>query len=136
VVSGSDLPDLYLKAEVFIEEDGLLVPACDSELIASRVVHVITAWNPGHARPTPVENEQANCDLMARLRSMGFCPIRALGADPDSDHAEESWAVVGLTDDEARVIGAEFGQVAVFRFASGMQTVLACAENWERSRRL
>ena len=59
-----------------------------------------------------------------------------MGADPDSDHAEASWAVVGLDDHEARAIGASFGQVAVFRISDGMQTVLACSEDWTLSRRL
>ena len=131
-----DLPDLYLKTEVFIEEGGDLVSARESSLVRSRVVHVITAWNPGEARPTREENEKANSELQVRLRVEGLHPVRALGADPDSNHSEESWAVVGLSDNRARALGAEFGQVAVFRLADGAQTVLACFENWECSRAL
>jgi hypothetical protein len=130
------LLELYLKTEVSVEEDGNLVPVRDSHLIASRVVHVITAWNPGDVRPTREENEKANSELRARLRAMGLQPVRALGADPDSDHAEESWAAVGLSDEQARALGVEFGQVAVFRLAAGVQTVLACFEDGERSRAL
>ena len=68
--------------------------------------------------------------------AIGLHPHRAVGADPDSEHFEESWAVVGLDDQEARAIGAAFGQVAVFRISDGMQTVLACSEDWSLSRRL
>lgn len=132
----SDLPLLYLRTEVSIEEGGKLVPARDGVLVASGVVHVITAWNPGDARPSRAENDRADQILAERLENRGCIPVRAIGADPDSDHFEESWAVVGLSDDEARAIGASFGQVAVFRLSTGVQTVLACFEDWQVSRAL
>lgn len=31
----------------------------------------------------------------------GLHPTPALGSDPDSSHAEQSWAVAGLTDAQA-----------------------------------
>jgi hypothetical protein len=99
-------------------------------------MHVITAWNPGDDRPTHDENDAANERLRVDLVKRGLNPVRARGADPDSDHFEESWAVVGLDDDEARMIGATFGQVAVFRITNGVQTVLACSEDWSQSRPL
>jgi len=71
----------------------------------------------------------------ALVSDAGFGPA-AVGADPDSDHFEESWAVIGLDDESARAIGAAFGQVAVFRLANGVQTVLACSADWTRSRSL
>jgi hypothetical protein len=131
-----DLPSLYLKTEVSVEVEGRLVPAATALASVKGPMHVITAWNPGDARPTHEENEKANSELQSRLRAMGLHPVRALGADPDSDHAEESWAVVGLTDEQAWALGVEFGQVAVFRLTEGVQTVLACFEDWERSRAL
>ena len=86
--------------------------------------------------PWPDANDEANRRLHAELVGRGCSPVPALGSDPDSSHAEESWAVSGLTDDAARAIGARFGQVAVFRIADGVQAVLACADTWEVSRRL
>jgi hypothetical protein len=129
-----ELPELYLKTEVSIEEGGRLVSARDSSLVAAEVVHIITAWNPGDARPSRDENDNANRRLFDRLESLRCKPVRALGSDPDSDHFEESWAIVGLSDVQARAIGAEFGQVAVFRLSSLTQTVIACIDSWERSR--
>jgi hypothetical protein len=67
---------------------------------------------------------------------MGHEPVRAIGSDPDSDHREEGWAVVGLSDDEALSIGAEFGQIAVFRFANRMQSVLRYDVSLEQMRRI
>jgi hypothetical protein len=133
-MSSDNLQLLYLKTVVSIEEDGILRPASDSRSVAQGVVHVITAWNPGDERPSREENDVANEELLTELLSRGLNPCRAVGADPDSDHAEESWAVVGLSDEEACALGAAFGQVAVFRLASAGQVVLGCFENWVASR--
>ena len=131
-----NLRALYLKTLVSIEEKGLLVAVGESSVARDSVVHVITAWNPGDERPSRDENDKANGRLHQLLVDRGLDPVRAVGADPDSDHLEESWAVVGLDDHEARAIGASFGQVAVFRISDGMQTVLACSEDWSLSRPL
>ena len=131
-----DLPALYLKTIVSIEELGALVPAGDTSMIEGSVAHVITAWNPGDDRPTHDENVAANERLRVDLVERGLSPVRAIGADPDSDHFEESWAVVGLSDESARAIGASYGQVAIFRLERGTQIVLACTEDWSLSRLL
>ena len=133
-MSERDLPQLYLRTVVSIEEDGSLVPASNSRSITEGAVHVLTAWNPGDERPSREENDAANEELRIELVSRGLNPCRAVGADPDSEHAEESWAVHGLSDDEARAIGAAFRQVAVFRLTATDQTVLACFEDWVVSR--
>ena len=131
-----DLPALYLKTIVSIEELGVLVPASKTSMIEGSVTHVITAWNPRDDRPTHDENVAANERLRVDLVERGLNPVRAIGADPDSNHFEESWAVVGLSDESARAIGAAYGQVAVFRLANDIQTVLACTEEWSLSRPL
>jgi hypothetical protein len=136
MVTTPNLGDLYLRTLVSIEEDGQMIPAAESSMARNVVLYVLTAWNPGHERPTRDQNEGANRLLHHRLVERGLQPIRAVGADPNSGHFEESWAVIGLDDREARAIGAEFGQVAVFRIANGTQTVLACIENWSLSRPL
>ena len=125
---------LYLKTEVLIDEDGELVPIQRSRLLASGPVHVITAWNPCDQRPTDQANRAANQALLEQLVTRGLEPVRAVGQDPDSSHAEESWAVSGTTDDIAREMGAQFGQVAIFRITTGSQTVLACEEDWQLAR--
>ena len=125
---------LYVKTEVLINEDGELVSIQRSQLLASGAVHVITAWNPGDQRPSDQANRAANQELFELLVTHGLEPVRAVGQDPDSSYAEESWAVSGTTDDIARELGAQFGQVAVFRITTGSQTVLACEEDWQASR--
>lgn len=127
------LADLYLATVVRAKVDGVWTPAHHA---AAKVgtVHVLTAWNPGHDRPSRAANDAANEVLRQLLESEGCQPLPALGSDPTSDHAEESWCVVGLSDERARAIGAQFGQWAVFRISSTEQTVLGCFGDWERSR--
>lgn len=50
----------YLAASVEVAEGAVLVPIAESSLLRRGTVHVITAWNPGAARPTIAENEAAN----------------------------------------------------------------------------
>jgi hypothetical protein len=131
------IADLYINTVVLIDGGEGLVPASESSLVAeNNVVHVITAWNPGDARPTREENDEANQALFDELVQRGASPVRAVGADPDSSHSEESWAVTGLTDDDAREVGAAFGQVAIFRLMRRTQTVVSCFEHWQVSRQL
>jgi hypothetical protein len=130
------IAEIYVRTLVSIEQNGVLVPIGEANVIRGSSWYVITAWNPGDARPTRQENDFASVRLREVLTARGLEPFHAVGADPDSDHFEESWAVTGLDDQEARAIGAEFGQVAVFRIADGIQTVLACTEDWSLSRPL
>lgn len=133
---GNDLPAPYLATEVSIEVDGELTPAHRVAQVADGVMHVITAWNPGNARPDQHTNDVANRALYRDLVAKGLTPIRAIGADPHSSHYEESWAVTGLTDNEARILGAKYGQVAVFRLEWSTQTVLGCVDDWSLTRPL
>jgi len=130
------LRQLYLAADVAVLQGDQLVPATDAEWMHSRVVHVITGWNPGGRTQSVRRNEVADRGLHQELIEQGLEPVRARGSDPHSSHYEDSWAVVGLTDDLARAIGNRFGQVAVFRIADGVQTVLGCTGRWQMSRAL
>jgi hypothetical protein len=135
-VPQADLSLLYLKTVISIDDGAGLVQTTRSEHASRQTLHVITAWNPGSARPTPKENEAADEQLRQLLVESGLVPQRAVGRDPDSEHYEEGWAVTGLDDEEARAIGASFGQIAVFRLERNSQTVLACSADWRLSRPL
>jgi hypothetical protein len=132
-----DIAHLYLATVVTIHDVGAWHPA---HQVAARLgtLHVITAWNPGEARPSREENDRANRALRADLKVLnlearGLAPRFALGSDPNSPHAEESWAVTGLDDRTARELGAKYRQVAVFRITAARQTVLGCDGEWECS---
>ena len=120
---------IYLATIVTVEFDGAWRAAHE---VAARcgALHVITAWNPAEVRPTREANDHANDALRRDLVARGLVPMRALGSDPSSEHAEESWAVSNFSDCAARELGAKYGQVAVFRITSATQTVLACFATW------
>jgi hypothetical protein len=133
-----DIAALYLVTVVTVHDEGAWHPAHE---VAARLgtLHVITAWNPGDERPSREENDRANRALRAELEALnlaarGLAPLPALGSDPNSPHAEESWAATGLDDRAAREIGAKYGQVAVFRITAARQTVLGCFADWELGR--
>jgi len=128
-----DIAALYLATIVTVDDHGTRRPAHE---VAARLgtLHVLTAWNPGDERPTREANDHANEALRADLAQRGLAPMRALGKDPNSDHAEESWAVAGFTDHDARELGAKYRQIAVFRITATRQTVLGCFAEWEVER--
>ena len=131
----NELANLYVQTLIFLELDGNLMPI-EKTSLSSETIHVLTAWNPGTERLVQEENDKANERLHQDLVDRGLSPCRAMGKDPNSDYFEDSWAVIGLSDREARDIGASFNQVAVFRVADGKQTVIACTEDWCVSRLL
>lgn len=130
------LAELYLATEISIEEHGDLVPASHFSGLVDGVLHILTAWNPGTARPGQKANEAADQALYRDLVAIGLTPIRAVGTDPQSTHHEESWAVNGLTDHQAKTRGARYGQVAIFRLEGSHQHVLFCSASWSLTRML
>ena len=92
-------------------------------------IHVITAWNPwGRTVPDDL-NERAQRLLLAEVRRRGLTSWPAVGGDAGGTHQEESVAVLGLGDDEARSLGRRFGQDAVFAWTPGAWRVLACGSD-------
>lgn len=96
----------YLKTVVTIRVGDAWVDAATDVASAGAALHVITAWNPGTGRPSEAESRAVNERLRADLERLGCSPVPAIGADPDSPHLEETWAVVGRSDAEARRVGA------------------------------
>ncbi len=125
----------YLKTDVTVLEGDDFVVSVLSTLVARGPVYVITAWNPGDERPSLETNRARNEVLRDDLHALGATPVSALGSDPDSDHAEESWACTGITEDVALELGAKYGQVAIFEITSTDQTVIRCDNSWRISRR-
>ncbi|WP_149361147.1 DUF3293 domain-containing protein [Lolliginicoccus suaedae] len=96
-------------------------------------LHVITAIQP---ETDPSSPKPTRGDILARmavldqeLRAKGLHAIRAEGASRNGHHSEESRAVFGLTDQEARQLGLRFGQVAIFAWNGPRWSLLACAHD-------
>ena len=124
----------YLPTLVTVCVDGIWMSGFDFCASRGVQIHVITAWNPGDERPSSEVNDTQNNQLLADISAMGIEALEALGSDPNSTHAEKSWAVIGLTDKIAIELGKKYGQVAVFRITESQQSVLGCLSEWEVSR--
>ena len=124
----------YLPTLVTVLDDGRWLSGFEFSAIRRVNFHVITAWNPGDERPSSEVNDTQNNQLLADISVMGLEALEALGSDPNSTHAEKSWAVIGLTDTTAIELGRKYGQVAVFRISESQQSVLGCLSEWEVSR--
>ncbi|MYQ44894.1 DUF3293 domain-containing protein [Streptomyces sp. SID4985] len=98
---------------------------------SGRTIHVITAFNPRGRVVTPEDNARAHASLLAELGRSRHTWWPATGGSPCGTHTEESVAVTGLTDAEARALGRRFGQDAVFAWSPEAWRLLACFE--ERS---
>lgn len=123
--------DGYLRAQLQVPTLGLVLRPREPGVVgvfpfAVDAVHVLTAHNPGAARPGPAENAARQDRLVAHLRRRGLRLRSAVASAADGLHAERSVVVVGLDDAEARAIGAAWGQDAVFRWSRGAWSVLAC----------
>ncbi|HWD54912.1 MAG TPA: DUF3293 domain-containing protein [Acidimicrobiales bacterium] len=91
------------------------------------VVHVLTAWDPGDARPGEKENRRRQAALEADLRLFGSgAPWLAVGPDPVSGHREVGVAVCGLGADRVLALGARFGQDAIFEWTPDQWAIVAC----------
>lgn len=137
MTSGTDAQyRAYLRTDVSIAlpEAGWVNAAAATQLLGG-TVHVLTAWNPDEERPGTPVNRERNRRLRRRLDEAGADRVLpAIGASPDGDHFEESFAVTGLDRPTALALGREFGQVAIFELTRADQVVVGCDGDWEFSR--
>jgi hypothetical protein len=90
-------------------------------------IHVVTSHNPGH-HLTDVENGHRHEKLARWLHARPQLTVwSAVGGDASWKHTEASFAIVGLSDAEARALGREFDQEAVFAWRITSLDVLPCA---------
>lgn len=109
--------------------------------------HVLTAWNPGFARPAAAVNVAANLALARQLNLLvnriGGSPVGAsvevwpadgravigpAGMD-DPDFHEPGFCMWGASTDVVVKVAEQFGQFAIFAFdASGGRSLVPCRE--------
>ena len=94
---------------------------------SANAVHVLTAWDPGDARPGEDQNRANQAALEAELELLGPHEAwSAVGVDPTSGHREEGAAVSGLSLDVVLDLGARYGQDAIFEWTPLVWAVVAC----------
>lgn len=96
-------------------------------LSRSRGCVVMTAYNPGAARPSWAQNEAANAQMYEVLVNLGYEVWQADGFSADGTWREPGWLVWGMDPREGARIAAEFGQYAVYAYdQEGVRVVVAC----------
>ena len=102
-------PELVLKiGEKSPRLDALMARA------GAETAAYITAANPGGNQRPAAENRTANSVLGDLIAASGYPHFPGEGRDPDSHWAaEESFLVLGIYRDNAKLLGRLFGQNAV-----------------------
>jgi hypothetical protein len=93
---------------------------------AGRTVHVITAFNTAGKVAPQEANAAAHQRLETRLDEMGVTYLAAAGGSLDWTHVEPGFAVMGMSEKDARALGRELGQEALFGWSPTTLAVLSC----------
>jgi len=89
-------------------------------------VHLLTAWDPGLARPGRDVNRVRQAALEAELALLSVPLLAAVGVDPATGRREEGVAVRGLPAAAVLALGLRFGQDAVFAWTPAEWAIVAC----------
>ena len=94
--------------------------------VRGRRLTVVMAHNPGAERPEEEANRLANERLRAAIEVDGWTYWPAVGRIPSGDHAEPSFAVLDITEERTRELGAQFEQVCVFYWDGERGSLVWC----------
>ncbi len=93
---------------------------------SAQPVYILTAWDPGTARPGAALNRRRQAALEAELAPVAVRTWVAVGVDAASGRGEEGVAVCGLAESDALALGARYGQDAIFAWTPVAWAVVAC----------
>ena len=85
---------------------------CTEEDVPSSFA-IVTAHNPDAHIVSQEQNAAFDKALQKAIEGMGLRAFRVTGGSFDFSHAEPGWGIV-CTQDQARDLSAQFGQVAFF----------------------
>ena len=124
----SDLRALYDAAEVVVQgRDGIWLSAESAARQRSLPAGVITAWNPGRARPGAAANREANDRLATRLALREWEVWPSDGRSPDGAFHEPGFCVWQPDVAALRALGRDFSQLAIYTIdPDGTRWTLAC----------
>ncbi len=101
-------------------------PLGDLRPLRGRSVTVVTAYNPGHDRPSEAENQRANGRLLSEIAARRWEHYPALGSSPDRSHVEPSLALLDLSEAESCALGQRYRQAAVFYWDGAAGRLIWC----------
>jgi len=88
---------------------------------------VITACCPFSEPLDDAANLSLHRSLQRRLQKLpGVSMEEVVGRSPDGSWQEPSWAVTGISEQQAIAFGTHYCQWAIFRFDEQGRTVLSC----------
>jgi hypothetical protein len=93
-----------------------------------RAIYVLTAHNPGGRVASDTANALAEARLTAELERRGLTWWPAAGGDQTWTHVEPGAALIGIEENDAIALGAEFGQEAIFMLTPANRQIIACAD--------
>jgi len=93
-----------------------------------RRIHIVSAHNPSGRPASAATNDKGHARLLARIMEAELAHFPAAGGDRTWTHVEAGVAIVGLDDVQAREIGREFGQDAIFEWSPTALAILSCTE--------
>jgi len=128
--------DAYTKAVIRLsmpDGDIEVAPAPLGRIVGTypaddRRIHIVTAHNPGGKLASATANDKGHARLLARIRDAQLAHFPAAGGDQTWTHVEAGVAIVGLDDVQARELGREFGQDAIFEWSPTALAILSCTE--------
>lgn len=88
-------------------------------------VHIITAYDSSLA--DVAANEQRNAALLTDLEAHGVVWHPAVGADPEWVHQEASFAVLGLSREQAIELACRYAQDAIFEWTRQWWRLVDCS---------
>ncbi|MBI3224362.1 MAG: DUF3293 domain-containing protein [Mycolicibacterium cosmeticum] len=133
-LAGGETPwEYYEQTAVYFDvpgASGRVVPMSDAggdaESLPLGPLHVVTAVQPG-GDPASTDSAARLAVLDRELCAAGIRSVHSVGSSLDGEHAEESRAIFGLSDQQVRELGLRFGQVAVFAWRGPRWSLLSCA---------
>lgn len=135
---------MHTREELFAEYAASIVSACDpyapDELgwsdpalfaaMRDQAGVVITAWNPGFARPGLAVNMARNEQLLLRLQEFPYEIWPAECSSPDGQFREPGMLVWDMPVELGLQLAREFAQFAIYAYsAEGVRAVLPCESN-------
>lgn len=116
-VGRTSIPHAYLSSVVTVRMANETVTLCSGDRPPKNLptpCGVITAANPAGEVHDDDTNALANVALHALLHRRNLTHVKSVSFAPDGTHVEHGWMVSGITQNELRMIGRAFGQIAVY----------------------
>jgi len=125
---------------IFIDEEkveiniGKVIPSVINELLGKekeKSAIILTAWNPRSKALSIEINKEQNNNLHANLINNKHTFVKALGQGLDTSWAaEESFFIVGVTEQTAEQLAVEYDQYAYVWCEYGKQASLRFTQLW------